>query len=58
MRRLRMLCLLGCFCLPVLLTATGCEEEPKQHTIYREKVIEDKPVKDKDGQPVQVFVVE
>ena len=58
MKRIKALFLLGCFCLPFLLTATGCEEEPKHHTVYREKVQENKPVKDKNGQPVRVFVVE
>ncbi|MEW6358764.1 MAG: hypothetical protein AB1696_20685 [Planctomycetota bacterium] len=57
MRRIKSLCLLGCFCLPFLLAA-GCEEEPKQHTVYREKVVEDKPVKDEKGEPVKVFIVE
>ena len=58
MRRIKALFLLGSFCLPFLLATAGCEKEPKHHTVYREKVVEDKPVKDKDGQPVQVFVVE
>lgn len=58
MRRLKSFFLIGCFCLPFLLSAAGCEQEPKQHTIYREKVQENKPVKDKDGRPVQEFIVE
>ena len=52
MRRLKALFLLGCFCVPFLLTVTGCEQEPKKHVIYREKVQEDKKVTE------PVFLVE
>ena len=52
MKRVKALFLLCCFCLPFLLAAAGCEQEPKQHTIYREKVEEDKVIKKPD------FVVE
>lgn len=62
MRRLRAIVLGGCFCLPFLLAAVGCEEEPKEHTVYREKVIENQPVMEKapDGtmRKKQEFVVE